>query len=1196
MTECPPGATKWAAAVSGNYTDPARWTAGVPAGNAACIDLPGSYVVTYNVNGTLFADSLLLGDPSGGTQPTLRMARGVLSVTNDVSSYGRLEFVPTGIGINSSLEAGGSVHFAPTATLTTANNGGTIEASSVENEGAVVTGTGLVLRTNSFVNRGSVVTTVGTVRLEGNGSPPAARFEAGSVDAGAGRFDQVFGTTDVIGGTLTGSLDLIQTARLTLNGGSGGQYSLIPPAGQGAAPQLNGVIDSTQTVFVGTFSTHATTTGLINRGELTIRSTGGLGNSGVDLKTLTGGSFVNVGTTTIDGGALAGTVVNEGLITIAAGSGTFLSPALTNRGTISIPAGENLAVRADTDGAAPAVVLEDGVVDAVGTWSQSGGTMDVHGGTLNGDLDLFALNRLTLDGGTGGEYDLMAPGGGGAVPTLSGTIGATQTVVIGTVSVNAQTDGLVNQGQLTVRSIGGLGNSGVFLRTRPGATFTNHGTTTIDAGNLVGTITNESDGTIAVAAGSGTVLSPSPLTNRGMVTVPLGETLAVRTDTGGSAPQVVNDGGALNLAGSYTQSGGSFQTVNGDVTATGVVSFNTVRFSGVGTWARTLALSVGGALAPGTSAGRLAITGDYSPSTATVTEIELGGGEPGAGYDQVDVSAVAHFAGSLSVRLTDGFIPRTCQTFDVFTYGARTGTFANSGPIDLGGGMFLRQVYGTNGLTLVAYTTSQAVNVSPTEVQVSEDGLTDTYDVCLPAAPAATTIVTVSPDEQVAVDKSSLVFDLATWQLPQTVTVSAVDDDVFEPTPHMGLIQHAASNGAAVASVTAQIADDGDLPNPPTAVDDEYSVDEDATLDEPAPGVLANDSDPQGQPLSAVLLTGPSSGSLTLNADGSFTYVPNANFHGADSFTYKASDGTFDSAPATVRITVNPINDAPIAHDNAYSVDEDTTLDVAAPGVLGNDDDVDGDSLRAVLVSGPTNGSLGLNADGSFTYMPNGNFNGADSFTYSANDGTLDSAPATVAITVNPVNDAPVAAADGPYLGIVGDPVALDGSASSDVDGDALTYSWDFGDGSTLVTSSPTPTHTYAAPGIYEVMLVVNDGSLDSQPATTTATIGDSIGSNRSDVDAFLSYAAPTKRSVQLPAGTTSFDVTILYGAPIIPATFEASLEGAPFTDFNPAPGTSETVTVPLGPGRNVLELSVDGTLADGRTATDRDRLTFIVG
>src|SRR5205814_5102359 len=98
---------------------------------------------------------------------------------------------------------------------------------------------------------------------------------------------------------------------------------------------------------------------------------------------------------------------------------------------------------------------------------------------------------------------------------------------------------------------------------------------------------------------------------------------------------------------------------------------------------------------------------------------------------------------------------------------------------------------------------------------------------------------------------------------------------------------------------------------------------------------------------------------LTLNTNGSFSYVPAANYNGTDSFSYKASDGSLESGEATVTITISPVNDAPVASaDDTYTTPEDTTLTVGAPGVLANDSDIDGDTLSAVLVNSPTHGSL----------------------------------------------------------------------------------------------------------------------------------------------------------------------------------------------------------------------------------------------
>src|SRR5205823_6131933 len=129
----------------------------------------------------------------------------------------------------------------------------------------------------------------------------------------------------------------------------------------------------------------------------------------------------------------------------------------------------------------------------------------------------------------------------------------------------------------------------------------------------------------------------------------------------------------------------------------------------------------------------------------------------------------------------------------------------------------------------------------------------------------------------------------------------------------------------------------------PVAVNDAYSTNEDTTLSvDAAHGVLANDTDVDTahSALTAALVTNVGHGSLTLNGDGSFTYTPTLNYNGPDSFTYKASDGRADSNVATVTIAVNAVNDAPVANPDSYSTNEDTTLTVATPGVLGNDSDV----------------------------------------------------------------------------------------------------------------------------------------------------------------------------------------------------------------------------------------------------------------
>lgn len=193
-----------------------------------------------------------------------------------------------------------------------------------------------------------------------------------------------------------------------------------------------------------------------------------------------------------------------------------------------------------------------------------------------------------------------------------------------------------------------------------------------------------------------------------------------------------------------------------------------------------------------------------------------------------------------------------------------------------------------------------------------------------------------------------------------------------------------------------------DVPNEaPVAAGDGYSTDEDTDLGVSNPGVLGNDQDANNDSLTAEVMDSPAHGTLLLSLLGGFVYVPQDDWCGQDSFTYRAHDGMAYSDAATVAINVNCVNDPPDAAGDAYDLDQCTTLTEPAPGILKNDVDVDQDPLTAIRLSDPSNGSLSFASDGSFSYVPNGNWTGTDSFTYKASDGTEDSDPATVTITVN---------------------------------------------------------------------------------------------------------------------------------------------------------------------------------------------------
>ncbi len=278
--------------------------------------------------------------------------------------------------------------------------------------------------------------------------------------------------------------------------------------------------------------------------------------------------------------------------------------------------------------------------------------------------------------------------------------------------------------------------------------------------------------------------------------------------------------------------------------------------------------------------------------------------------------------------------------------------------------------------------------------------------------------------------------------------------------------------------------------SPISAGNDTYSTAEETALNVTAPGVLSNDSDPDGDPLTAVLVSGPANGSLTLNPDGSFSYTPNPDFNGDDAFTYAATNGTATSNTATVTINVTPVNDPPVADDQTLQTDEDVPLPVTLTA-----SDVDNLVLNYILVDGPGNGSL----DGTppnVTYTPALDFNGSDSFTFKASDGSADSNIATITITVNPVNDAPVASPvsystdeDQPLS------VALPGLQVyvTDVDSALLTFAAvDLPLNGTL-NLNPNGSFTYTPDanhhGSDSFTYKANDGQLDSNTALVSITI-----------------------------------------------------------------------------------------------------------
>ncbi len=242
--------------------------------------------------------------------------------------------------------------------------------------------------------------------------------------------------------------------------------------------------------------------------------------------------------------------------------------------------------------------------------------------------------------------------------------------------------------------------------------------------------------------------------------------------------------------------------------------------------------------------------------------------------------------------------------------------------------------------------------------------------------------------------------------LPEHGHVDVFEGGNFVYTPDRGFtgtdsFGYEATDGtdhSNIAKVTITVNPD----TPPFAADDAYTTHENTVLTIAARGILVNDTDADGDPLKAdILEILPEHGHVDVFEGGNFVYTPDHGFTGTDSFGYEATDGTHHSNIAKVTITVNP-DTPPVAVDDAYTAYQGRTLTIAAPGVLGNDTDAEGDRLVVSLTSLPAHGTFASLQDGSFTYTPDAGFSGTDHFVYKASDGPAESTFATVTINVVP--------------------------------------------------------------------------------------------------------------------------------------------------------------------------------------------------
>ncbi|MEM7067356.1 MAG: choice-of-anchor C family protein [Pseudomonadota bacterium] len=354
------------------------------------------------------------------------------------------------------------------------------------------------------------------------------------------------------------------------------------------------------------------------------------------------------------------------------------------------------------------------------------------------------------------------------------------------------------------------------------------------------------------------------------------------------------------------------------------------------------------------------------------------------------------------------------------------------------------------------------------------------------------------------VDGDTLTFSIVNTPTNGTVTITDVNTGAYTYTPNADFdgsdtftYQVDDGNGGtdtAIINLTIVGAN-----NPPVATNSTATTDEDSSVN----GTLSA-TDPESDPLTfsgtGNPADAPQNGNITLNPNGSFTYTPNANFNGNDAFTYQVSDGNGGTDTATVNITVNPVNDDPVANATNISGDEDSQI-----GDTLTATDPENDPLTfsgtGNPADAPQNGTVTLNPNGNFTYTPNANFNGNDAFTYQVSDGNGGTDTATVNITVNAVNDAPLANDDN----ISGDEDSQIGGTltATDPENDPLTFS---GTGNPAdapqngnVTLNPNGSFTYTPNANFNGQDAFTYQVSDGNGGTDTATVNITVNPTNDD-------------------------------------------------------------------------------------------------
>ncbi|MGY0195696.1 tandem-95 repeat protein [Leptothrix sp. BB-4] len=457
-----------------------------------------------------------------------------------------------------------------------------------------------------------------------------------------------------------------------------------------------------------------------------------------------------------------------------------------------------------------------------------------------------------------------------------------------------------------------------------------------------------------------------------------------------------------------------------------------------------------------------------------------------------------------------------------------------------------------------------AVNDAPT---AADKELKATEDVVLKGSlPTATDV-----------DGDDVTYKLATSATHGAVSVDADGSYVYTPNANFNgtdTFTYTVSDGKGgsntyTASVTVSAVNDK-----PTAADVSIAMTEDVIKK----GYLPTATDIDGDDVTYAIALVPDSGFVVIKSDGSYTYTPDKNFNGADSFSYTVSDGKGGSNTYTVEVTVAAVNDAPTGADEEL----DATENVALEGSLSTAKDVDGDDVTYKLATSATHGTVAVNEDGSYTYTPNAYFNGTDTFTYTVSDGKGGSNTYTATVTVGAVNDAPTAA----YVSIEAtEDVITKGylPAATDVDGDDVTYAleYDADHGKVVVYANGSYTYTPDANynGTDAFSYTVSDDNGGSNTYSVEVTVGvvnDAPTAADKDLEAtedvVLKGSLPTATDVDGDDVTYKLATSATHGAVVVKA--DGSYTYTPNANFNGTDTFTYTVSDSDG-GHNTYTATV---------------------